>query len=249
MLSPVEKKLRTVRIVSVTFFVLMCISWAWLMFLAINGEKSPVIPCLIYLCSIFFITEVSVFFAYHRPLGSSIKRIKKSDNPDLLEDISLDFPTLFHLGVFCGKEAMFCNKNYNVVPYANIAWVHVYEERRNGHTLRKLVVLRTTDGKKMSIPMHQDEVQWLINRYIAPNSPNLILGYGTEQKKRYYLQNSGAVIAKNKVKRIWGICLLLLSILLTISNIANQTILSPVIGLIAGFFISGIILILLSATK
>jgi len=128
---------------------------------------------------------------------------------------------------------------------------NLYERRAYGIAVEKAVIVYTKDGKKFSLNSNADEFQWLMENYIVKHSPNLIIGYGAEQKARYKQLNPQSAEAGKKVKRIWGIVLMCIgaAFFITLLFTFKQAEIVPVIILILGFSGSGVILYMLGKKK
>ena len=99
--------------------------------------------------------------------------------------------------------------------------MHLYERRAYGIAVEKAVIVYTKDGQKFILNSNADEFKWLLENYIAPNSPNIVIGYGAEQKARYRQLNPQSVEPVKKVRRIWGIVLMCIGVAFLIAMIVN----------------------------
>ena len=131
-----------------------------------------------FICLIVYFTK---YFAFTR----SVRRLSDLGLEHIADDVNLERPTLFRSKIYCGEKAFFCKKPYVILPYGDVLWAYLYERRVYGIPVEKSVILFTRYGKKFQINAHPDEFKWMLERYIIPQSPELILGYGGLQAQRY----------------------------------------------------------------
>ena len=125
-------------------------------------------------------------------------------------NIDLRQPSFPQTTVYCGQRALLCKKPQAlIVPYADILWAYLYERKVYGITVEQKVVVYTKQGKRFWLDIKSDQFQMLLTRFVQKEAPNVILGYGAEQKARYRQVCPQFVQAKKRVKRFWGIVLML----------------------------------------
>lgn len=180
----IEKKLRAARFFRICLLVLLagCVGC----FVAIGMvEDTEIIIAPVMLSMSGLWISALVYFCSMHPFVRSIKWLEKMGLQNVADDIVLSRPTLPRSKIYCGQYALFSKKPCAIIPYAQIAWVHLYERRAYGIAVEKAVIVYTMDGKKFALNSHTEEFQWLLENYIITHSPNIILGYGAEQKARY----------------------------------------------------------------
>ncbi len=171
--------------------------------------------------TVLFVLAIIYFVAFH-PVMSSVAWLKEKNYVNIADDIILGNPTLPKSKIYCGKNALLCNKPFAIIPYSEIAWVHLYVRKLYGViTVEKEVVVYTKDGKKFSLRADENEFQWLLENYIVKFSPNVVIGFGKKQKMRYRQLNPNYKIATSKVMSTIGIVLLCIAAFFLVLGIAN----------------------------
>lgn len=216
----IEKKLKSVQAFRIYLLVLLIFTLCSFIAIGFVEETEPMILTAILLTAVLLISGI-LYLGLFTPFMHSIKMLRSKGMENIAEDITLDRPTLPRSKIYCGQRALFCKKPCTIIPYSEIAWVHLYERQAYGIAVDKAIIVYTKEGKKFSLNANADEFQWLLENYIAKNSPNLIVGYGAEQNARYLQLNPQAAEAGKKVKRIWGIVLMCIGAALLIAMIVN----------------------------
>ena len=213
-----EKSAKTFKIIVLALFVAYVILFI-IPAAGIVEFDSLVIPIAV-LPTVLFVLAIVYYVVFH-PVMSSISWLKENNYINTADDIVLDRPTLPKSKIFCGKNALFCNKPFAIIPYSEIGWVHLYVRKTNGITVEKAVIVYTRDGKKFSLRSDENEFQWLLENYIVKYSPNTVIGYGKEQKMRYRQLNPNYKIAKSKTMKKVGIAFLCIAAFFFIMGIVN----------------------------
>lgn len=183
---------------------------------------------------------------------SNLKWLKEKGIEHIADDISLEQPTLPRSKIYCGRQSFFCKKPCAIIPYSEVAWVYLYERKFYGIiTMEKSVIIYTKDGKRFAVSWRDDEFKWLLENFIIRYSPNVVLGFGAEQKKRYRELNPSHSEENKKYKRLWGIVLIAIAIVFAILMIAFKETadISTLLIFIISFAISGVVLYMLGNKK
>lgn len=246
----IEKKLRSAKAFRIYLLVLLIVTIGSFVSMGFIDDVEIVIAPIMLSTNALWISGV-IYLASYMPFTGSVKWLKSKGMENVADDIILERPTLPRSKIYCGQRALFCKKPCAIIPYAEIAWVHLYERRAYGIAVEKAVIVYTKDGRKFSLNSNADEFKWLLEKYIIPNSPNIIIGYGAEQKARYKQLNPQSAEAGKKVKRIWGIVLMCIgaAFFITLLFTFKQAEIVPVTILILGFLGSGAILYMLGKKK
>lgn len=243
----IETKISTAKAFRIA---LLIIAILWMgSFLIMPHLEFEVYYPIVMLLTTAVITCWIIYLVAYLPFTSSVKWLKSRGLENVADDIILERPTLPRSKIFCGQRALFSKKPCALIPYAEIAWVHLYERRMYGIAVEKAVIIYTKDGKKFSLNANADEFRWLLEKYIIPSSPNIVIGYGAAQKARYKQLNPEAVNAAKKVKRIWGIVLMILGAVLLTVGLINQTIIGPGLVIVLGMLGAGVALFLVGKRK
>jgi len=238
-----KSKAKVFRIVLVVLLVAYFLSYAMLAFFEPNQTIGPIVIVnyALLICGI-------VYYVSYHPFMVSLKLLETNGYENIFYDINLDTPTLAASKIYCGQFSFFCKKPCVIIPYAEIAWVYLYEQRTYGIVTNRSVVVCTRDGKKFMLKADRDEFQWLIDNYILKHSPNVVLGFGEEQRRHYKQQNPKAVANTKRTRRIIGIILMIIGasfVVPFIITFKDANIVGALL-LIFGFFGTGAILYLLN---
>lgn len=246
----IEKKLRTAKTFRIYLLVLLIVTIGSFVSMGFIDDVETVIAPIMLSTSALWISGV-IYLVSYMPFTSIVKWLKSKGMENVADDIVLERPTLPRSKIYCGQRALFSKKPCAIIPYAEIAWVHLYERRVYGIAVEKAVIVYTKDGKKFSLNSNVDEFKWLLENYIIPNSPNIIIGYGAEQKARYKQLNPQSAEGGKKVKRIWGIVLMCIGVafFITLLFTFKNAEIVPATILILGFLGSGAILYMLGKKK
>ena len=155
----------------------------------------PTIFCLqissVFLSSVFcfaFIALLSTYIIDILPVRKSISTLKQIGATDVLDDIYPDKPTLPESKIYLGPRALVTKKPMSVVVYSDIAWVYIRVTKAfYGTMTNTYFIIKTKSGKefRLLINKNKEEYDWLLKNIIIPKQPYVIIGYGTEQRKKY----------------------------------------------------------------
>lgn len=181
----IEKKVKSAKIIR---SALIAISAAYIPFLLLVTKLQFMSDAMIALLALsptvlFIAVTYSIYF---HPIIKSEKLLSGKDHEYIVDDISLtSAPTLPRSKIYCGAQVIYSKKPCVIIPYAEIAWVYVSVKKVYGITVRKDVNVFCRDGAKFLLMAKTDEFQWLLEKYISRFSPDLIVGYGPQQKRMY----------------------------------------------------------------
>ena len=71
-----------------------------------------------------------------------------------------------------------------IIPYDDIIWTYITRTNINWIKVEKLLVMYRRDGFKYQFHMRDNEISGLINMFLIPNSADLVIGYGEEQRQQ-----------------------------------------------------------------
>ena len=111
--------------------------------------------------------------------------IQNRNMQHIADDIHMDEFTFPRAKIYCGKHAFLSCKSKVLIPYASVCWAYMKLHTSMGMTTDSKLMIHTRDGQKFTVAIGDQEARQLISRFVAPNSPGAILGYGAEQKRRY----------------------------------------------------------------
>ena len=113
-----------------------------------------------------------------------IKWLELNNKSHYINDIALENPTLPKSKIYCGSKAFFYKKKWLIIPYDDIIWTYITRTNINGIAVEKLLVMYRRDGFKYQFHMRDNEISDLINMFLIPNSKDLVIGYGEEQRQQ-----------------------------------------------------------------
>lgn len=177
-----DKKAKILLICGIGAFVL---GFALAMlFSFMNRMELGGIGIMIVGCSILIL---AIFGAYY-PVSSAKKLLEKEGIS--LEEAAVDIDNALFVAekIRCGRKVLLMN-NKVCIPLRGIAWIYLHEVRSAyGLVTTRSIVLRTFSGKKMEVTTGSDDLQTisaLLNTCGEYFSPELILGFSREARKRY----------------------------------------------------------------
>ena len=142
-------------------------------------------PVLVLSYGAFIWTMIFMYPIKYLPWAKVSGELKNYDWKDLVSDIDLDKPTLPKSKIHCGRKAFYSQKSGMVIPYHQTAWIYYKVQRSFGLVVDKTVVIYTRSGTKFLLKADDNEFIWLLENLIVPFSPGVVIGFGSEQKKRY----------------------------------------------------------------
>ena len=153
-----------------------------LLILAING----VVPMGFIVAFSMSVFVVILFHCIAHPLFQGKKLLDaESLTPELLvadlvhaDSVSEDFR--------CGNRVVLIKGQ--ILPLRTIRWVYLYRQFYMGITTQRSIILRTINGKSISIEVNSDDEEFfkdLLARNRDKFHPDLIIGYNALAKKRY----------------------------------------------------------------
>lgn len=122
------------------------------------------------------------------PFLKNRKWLEKIDSANIADDMKLGEPITRKSKIYCGEKVIFSKKFGVIVPYEQIAWMYRCNHRVNGITIEKYLCLYTKSGKKIPIYAKLKEFkenEKTIFDHVINKCPNLLIGYGKEQKRDY----------------------------------------------------------------
>jgi uncharacterized membrane protein HdeD (DUF308 family) len=160
---------------------------------------------------------VSHYFTFKKTL----KTLREKGLEDVVNDIDLEKPIFPKSKIFCGEKALFSKNPWAIIPFSEIAWTYMYVRRTNGFVVERAMIIYTKENKKYTLSADEIAFKFLLISHIVKNSPNVIVGYGAEQKYEYGKICPEYIEGPKRLKRIGGIALMCLGAVLLISAIFN----------------------------
>ena len=232
---------RWAAIVTVIAFVLS--------FLAISSLGSKALG-LLFLSGLATWISCIVYFAKYFPLTRNLRWLESKGMTGVTQDIDWENPMSAKSKIRCGSQALACTNPCVAIPYSEIAWIYLHKSTMYGAiTVEQSTIICCKDGTKYNIAMTPEEGKWLLDRYIIPQSPQVVIGYGEEQKAQYLNRNPYAAQVKSKAKFTWGVVLLVIGAVETVACVVNRSVgllgYLPALAMIA----AGVILVMQGKRK
>lgn len=180
----IEKKAKIGKIFAYVTLALIALFVCAIIFVIPNVEFDISYPIIMSITTMTMVCGI-IYIVSFNPTIKNVKWLSKKGMENIADDIILEKPTLPKTKIYCGRKAFYSKKPNVIIPYSEIAWVHLFEQRAYGIPVQKSVIIYTKDGIKFSLKSDENEVKWLLSNYLMPNSPNLIIGYGAAQNARY----------------------------------------------------------------
>lgn len=142
-------------------------------------------PYMVLLLGVLF--WITIFYLFKLYLiCKSVRLLNKYKLQDTSDDLETKSFNLQRSKIFIGSTAFYAKKTNTVIPYYMVSWVYIRQTRIYFIPLPEFVVFQCRDGSRFLVRANRDELQMLL-QCIYQFSPDLILGYGNEQKKQYEL--------------------------------------------------------------
>ena len=88
--------------------------------------------------------------------------------------------------VYCGENALVVKKTGVIIPYEKILWMYKHRMSLYGVIpILSNIWIHTYERKTFSVKISDDELVWFLKKFQHKLSPHLIIGYGSEEQKRY----------------------------------------------------------------
>lgn len=132
---------------------------------------------------IFFFT---VYLAKYVNFVLNQKWLKKIGQENIADTLSLETPKFSKAKIYCGEKALFCKKIDSIIPYEQIIWAYRYQHSINGIVVERSIRVHTKSGNMFPLNIDPNLFSELMHDYICSHEkPQLIIGYGKEQKAHY----------------------------------------------------------------
>ena len=180
----IQQKRRTEKIWR---FLLLVSTAAYIIFAALalitDEDHYLKIFMITWIPQIFFF---SVYLAKYLNFILNQKWLKKIGQENIADTLSLESPTFPKTKLYCGKEALFCQRSNAIIPYEQMIWAYKYQHSINGIVVEKSIRVHTKSGKMFTLYIDPYYFSELMHDYICSHAiPYLIMGYGKEHKAHY----------------------------------------------------------------
>lgn len=92
--------------------------------------------------------------------------------------------------LYCGEEAFYSGKDGVLLFYDEILWIYKSLDKVTGISVGESNNFCTRDGRVVRIRMSEKDLNALINKYIYPAQPQLIVGYSPLNLSEYERRRS-----------------------------------------------------------
>ncbi len=179
MKNRILKRIKAAKIYRICLIVLAILCFPSVCFL---GSHKTIF--IFYVLSFSLIIGGYVYLILFHPIMKSAKWFKSVQNEQVIDDVPIT-PTLPNSKIHCGSQVLFSNKPFSVIPYSEMAWIYMSENKAYGITLSKQIHVFCRNGNHFILRANIDEFKWLLENYIYRFNANIIIGYGFEQKRQY----------------------------------------------------------------
>ena len=126
-----------------------------------------------------------VYLDKYIPYISNRKWLKSIGCENIADNMLISDPISAKSKIYCGTNIIFAAKFGVIIPYEQIAWVYVFNRKLYGINIESSLIVHTKTGKKIPVYAKERDCETIIFTYLLKRCPDLILGYGKEQKERY----------------------------------------------------------------
>ena len=181
----IAKKKRNCLIFKVVLFVLAALFLACFSLIGIFKNSAKLIGAIIYSLPLVLFILTVIYICKCVQFNRSLKMIENNNLQFTIEDIKTDKYVLPKSKIYCGSRAFYSKKSGAIIPYSLVRWVYIREVKTYGITTQRTIEIFCDKKIHFSLPVNKDEISWMIENYILPQSPGLIVGYGKSQKEIY----------------------------------------------------------------
>ncbi|MBQ4067613.1 MAG: hypothetical protein IJD22_08215 [Clostridia bacterium] len=238
----IEKKIQTEKIMRFVLIALAVTAMAVITIGASTDNSS--LLAIGFICFVPVWIIAAIYFSRVLPFRLCISRLRKNGVEYVTDDININTAAVPKSKIYCGSLAFYSKKANVIIPYSDVLWAHMYEQRVNGITVEKSCIFYCKGGKKYAVPSTPEEAQWLISQYIIYHSPDLIIGYGKEQQEKYFSRDTAAAKKSTTSNIIWGIILLVMAALLTVVAVTGDSVQPMGIIVLIVLYGAGLLLVL-----
>lgn len=179
----IDKKVKSARIYRI-FLLILLLMFVCSFFIIPHVDSD--IPLMVASVSVISLILFSlIYYLLFHLYAYNFKWLIRNGYENIADDIDLTKPTLPRSGIYCGENALFSKKSKLIMPYSEMAWLYLYRQNLNGINIENSIIINTTDGKCFHLYHKGNEFNWLMVNYIMSKKPDVIVGFGSEQKKRY----------------------------------------------------------------
>lgn len=174
------KKLKTAKILRITMIVLAVVYVLGIMMITVSeifGDLAFIAFYLIFIIGIIYLIS-------YNSVAKCAKWFRDTDSEHVFDDVP-SVPTLPKSKAYCGSRCVVFKKPFVAIPYYEIAWTYIQVNKTYGITMSKQVHIYCLSGAHFMISADVSEFEWFLENYLLRLNPNIILGYGYEQKREY----------------------------------------------------------------
>ncbi len=199
----IEKKIKSGRVTSAVLLTLWVLSLAAMIMSFIIGTEASLGVGVI---GLFASVLLPLIYVLALRSYTHLKWMRKNFSSEIASDVVLDKPMLPKSKIFCGSKSFFVKNGFYVIPYGAVQWVY-----ENKMSILPYYFLHLTGGKKLTVYADKDEFKWLLQNYIKPASPEIIIGYGQAQQRAYFERFPSEDGKRKKGLRIASICFIIIA--------------------------------------
>ena len=219
-----EKKVHDEKIVRYLMLVFFALFFICTAFIPILDEAVGVgaLVAIVMLPFAIGFTFLVIYYAKFYYFVKGYKQLVDAGMLDYVDDINLNEPTFAKSKLYCGRKALYCKSSGCIVPYSQIGWVYIHANNIYGITVNKEVYVFMRNGQKLVLSVDVNDFKIVLERFILRESPDVVIGYGNEQRKRYKALNPQSKLRTYKNMRIGSYVLFAMSIFFAVMGIVSD---------------------------
>jgi len=151
-----------------------------------------IIACIAMLIPVFAVGIIvlwmlwCVYLGNFSPALGNSKWLAAKGYTNVADEFNINMPMYKKSKIICGTRSLLIKNVAVVVPYQEIAWMYVQVRRLYGLIpIGKSILIYTRDGKGYTAGGNVDELKAILTEHVLRANPNVIVGFGAEQQKRY----------------------------------------------------------------
>lgn len=173
----IEKRAKNAKTFKIVLLVLLA--------LCIIACIAMLIPVFAFGIVILLILWCVYLSSFSPALGNS-KWLAGKGYTNVADEFSVNMPMYKKSKIICGTHSLLIKNVAVIVPYQEIAWMYVQVRRLYGLIpIGKSILIFTRDGKGYTAGGDVDELKAILTEHVLRANPNVIVGFGADQQKKY----------------------------------------------------------------
>ena len=178
MKEKIEKRAKSAKTFKIILFVLLGLCVIFCIAMLIPVFAIGILLLLVLWC---------IYLSKFSPALRNSKWLQSKGYTNAADEFTVTMPKYNKSKVVCGTKSMLLENVCVVLPYAEIAWMYIEVRKLYGliPTGRSILIF-TRDGNSYYAPGgNVDELRAMLTEHILRANPNVLVGFGAEQQKKY----------------------------------------------------------------